>query len=208
MATDDKLIKDKIDAIVELTDGYSPNLENKWDILQAALEQNREKKSRKLYWMRVSTAAVILMISGSLYLYFGTHNVSYPEATLQSNKITPLITQELKSSPTKIAVKRKQLPVHKPQAIVSIIRPETICAEESIQIRKESTQLVANTILPTEQPRFVEIDFFTPALSPETPTETLVKAHQFKFKFSIGENKLNTNAQNTPSNSIGLKTTF
>jgi hypothetical protein len=62
----DKIIHDKINSVNDLPEGYSPNLNSKWELLQAGLKSEQNKKSVMYYIQRTSVvAAMLLLIGGS-----------------------------------------------------------------------------------------------------------------------------------------------
>ena len=65
----DKIIQDKINSVNDLPEGYSPNLNSKWELLQAGLKPEQNKKPVLYYVQRASAvAAMLLLIGGSSLL--------------------------------------------------------------------------------------------------------------------------------------------
>ena len=66
---ENKLIADKINSLDTLPDGYVPNLEAKWALLQS--KEKNEKISflwgRKT-WMKIAACLLILLLSGIVWI--------------------------------------------------------------------------------------------------------------------------------------------
>ncbi len=214
METANNIIKNKIDSVTDLPEGYVPNLNSKWELLQAGLPQQPEKKERKpvlFYIQRVAAvAAMLLMIGGSSLLLIKKTNTAKPQA-----QVTPTSTQ----------------PTEKIQPVLTNTKPLEMAQVKSAQISPkptktsqqpiiiDSVQQVPSPIInpePTPEPMLAqavpmpvitEVDFTEPVLQSTTPTDVLVKAQRFKFKLGIGETQGLNATTNKPS-SIGLRTSF
>jgi hypothetical protein len=213
----DKIIQDKINSVNDLPEGYSPNLNSKWELLQAGLKPEQNKKPVLYYIQRASAvAAMLLVIGGSGLLIIKkptkpsvsniiTNTNSYvtvaPKVeivnTIEEQKTTPSTSKTTKKVMANVPIKL-------------VVNNQNISIDSSTQKVEAVTQPIVNTTI-NEQvastERFTEVDFTSPIITPSTPTDVLVKAQKFKFKLGVGNNfQVNNHTEFTPV--IRIKTGF
>ena len=213
METANNIIKNKIDSVTDLPEGYTPNLNSKWELLQAGLPQQPEKKQRKpvMFYMQraAAVAAMLLMIGGSGLLLIKKPNTAKPHAQATAKPDQQLAKQQVLPSAKTIqvaAVKSTHVE-NKPTKINQqpIIIDSVIQAPSPIITPEPTPQPMLAQAEPL--PIITEVDFTEPVLKSTTPTDVLVKAQRFKFKLGIGETQGLNAATNKP-NTIGLRTSF
>jgi len=203
----DKIIQDKINSVNDLPEGYSPNLNSKWELLQAGLKPEQNKKPVFYYIQRASAvAAMLLVIGGSGLLIIKkptkpsvsniiTNTNSYvtvaPKVeivnTIEEQKTTPSTSKTTKKVMANVPIKL-------------VVNNQNISIDSSTQKVEAVTQPIVNTTI-NEQvastERFTEVDFTSPIITPSTPTDVLVKAQKFKFKLGVGNNNQVINHKRT-----------
>lgn len=213
METADNIIKNKVDSVKDLPEGYVPNLNSKWELLQAGLPQQTEKKQRKhrLFYMQLAAAvaAMLLMIGGSGLLLIKKPNTAKPQVQATAKPAQQLAKQHVSPSTNTLqvaAVKSTQVK-NKPSKINQqpIIINSVPQAPSPIITPEPTPQPMLTLVEPL--PIITEVDFTEPVLKSITPTDVLVKAQRFKFKLGIGETQ-GLNAAIYKPSTIGIRTSF
>lgn len=93
---DDRTIAEKLEELATLPAGYAPNLASKWDLLEASLERQSDKKRTLFVLARV---AAVLVLFFSLWYWL-----------LQGLSTQPVVQDE-KNSPGKIQPVQNEVPV-------------------------------------------------------------------------------------------------
>lgn len=204
-----KIIQDKINSVNDLPEGYSPNLNSKWELLQAGLKPEQNKKPVLYYIQRASAvAAMLLLIGGSGLLIIKkptkptasnitTNNKNIVSVAPNTERVNAVEEKKTIPSPQKT---NKKVMVNAPIQL-AVNTPNT-SIDSSTQKVEVVNQPIANTTI-NEQvattERFTEVDFTSPIITPSTPTDVLVKAQKFKFKLGVGNNnQVNLQSENTP----------
>lgn len=212
-----KIIQDKINSVNDLPEGYSPNLNSKWELLQAGLKPEQNKKPVLYYIQRASAvAAMLLLIGGSGLLIIKkptkptasnitTNNKNIVSVAPNTERVNAVEEKKTIPSPQKT---NKKVMVNAPIQL-AVNTPNT-SIDSSTQKVEVVNQPIANTTI-NEQvattERFTEVDFTSPIITPSTPTDVLVKAQKFKFKLGVGNNnQVNLQSENNPV--FKLKTGF
>lgn len=205
----DKMIQEKINSVNDLPDGYAPNLNSKWELLQAGLKPVQNKRPLLYYIQRASAvAAMLLLIGGS-----GLLIIKKPTKPTASSVKT--------ATSNGIAAAPHAKPIHQVKEEKAVVTPNHKI--KNTDVNKASVAVATNpvktTINKVEQPvsevaqptidhapkelvaavteRFAEVDFTTPVLAPNVPTDVLVKAQKFKFKLGVGNNnQVNIQSEN------------
>jgi hypothetical protein len=212
-----KIIQEKINSVNDLPEGYSPNLNSKWELLQAGLKPEQNKKPVLYYIQRTSTvAAMLLLIGGSGLLIIKKPTKPITSSLLTNNnsvvntaKKIEEVHQLEEKKVSKLSIKNtKKVMVNEPSHLA--INNLNTSVDSSIQKVEANTKPIVHTII-NEQvastERFTEVDFTTPVLAPSVPTDVLVKAKKFKFKLGAGNNfQVNNQTEFTPV--IRIKTGF
>lgn len=204
-----KIIQDKINSVNDLPEGYSPNLNSKWELLQAGLKPEQNKKPVLYYIQRASAvAAMLLLIGGSGLLIIKkptkptasnitTNNKNIVNVAPNTERVNAVEEKKTIPSPQKT---NKKVMVNAPIQL-AVNTPNT-SIDSSTQKVEVVNQPIANTTI-NEQvattERFTEVDFTSPIITPSTPTDVLVKAQKFKFKLGVGNNnQVNLQSENNP----------
>lgn len=202
-----KIIQDKINSVNDLPEGYSPNLNSKWELLQAGLKPEQNKKPMLYYIQRASAvAAMLLLIGGSGLLIIKkptkptasnitTNNKNIVNVAPNPERVNAVEEKKTIPSPPKAT---KKVMVNAP--IQSAANNQNMSVDTITQKIEVVTQPIANTTI-NEQvattERFTEVDFTSPIITPSTPTDVLVKAQKFKFKLGVGNNNQVNNHKGT-----------
>lgn len=212
-----KIIQDKINSVNDLPEGYSPNLNSKWELLQAGLKPEQNKKPVLYYIQRASAvAAMLLLIGGSGLLIIKkptkptasnitTNNKNIVSVAPNTERVNAVEEKKTIPSPQKT---NKKVMVNAP--IQLAVNNQNVIVDTITQKVEVVNQPLVNTTI-NEQvattERFTEVDFTSPIITPSTPTDVLVKAQKFKFKLGVGNNnQVNLQSENNPI--FKLKTGF
>jgi hypothetical protein len=188
------IIKQKIDSINSLPQNYEPNLESKWELLEASLESNKPKPI--VFWFnRIGSAAAILLLLGGIGIYIikvVKPTTSKKPATAQVQKIEK---KEYKKPSLKSNSMTNAQPINtnrdviiKPKKLKKVIEKEPplmITENKHLDTPKHSVTIVETRTMETvkKYKRFTEIDFEEPLL--KNPLEIKVANIQ-NLKFKIG----------------------
>lgn len=210
---DDKRIAEKLNGLGNLPDGYRPDLQSKWDLLEAGLNHRKGKKRRLFaFW---SAAAVFVFFLAGLWLFFrdSTSTIGPQTSMMRPAPVqhTPQVQAAATKTGTSTAVKKTTIRRTRPIR-ESIPAPVTATAEALIP---ESTPV--NPVAATPEPlatgipdpsvkksRYIQIDFSDP--QPEEKASLATdRSPQFRICFP-GRKK---NTPDDPSNrSLNWKRTF
>ena len=175
----DKLIRQKLNSLDTLPEGYAPSLDSKWELLIAG--QTEPKKRPTFIWYAVAASLLLLLSFG--FLFFQVSN--QPEKTVIAQ------TNAIASSQKSVA-----FPEEKPENT-----PEVATLEKAA--------IQAETIIKNAMPEPVktktsarEIAKVQPVFNPETPTQTPEPA------VSTSETAPNLLAAENPKMQRRKKTTF
>lgn len=202
-----KIIQDKINSVNDLPEGYSPNLNSKWELLQAGLKPEQNKKPVLYYIQRASAvAAMLLLIGGSGLLIIkkptkptasniptnnnNIVNVAYNLETVNVVEEKKTIASHPKTTKKVMVNAPIQLAVNNQNVIVDTITQKVEVVNQPI-----ANTTINEQVATTE--RFTEVDFTSPIITPSTPTDVLVKAQKFKFKLGVGNNNQVNNHKGT-----------
>lgn len=211
MELDNQYIKQQIDSVTEFPDGYTPNLETKWEILATSIQEQKKQKATLLLWGKISAAASVLIIMGLCLRLFTQQGPI--ESKIASQLNTDSKIQQILPSPVKVEKEIK--PINKVRKRTAVIPIEEIVNDQvaftyqtidTNQVKAVNPAIVLPIKATAKMDRNVEIDFFEPAISVHTSSETIVKAIQFKFTLKLAEYPKNLNVNNYQTH--GIKTTF
>jgi hypothetical protein len=216
-----KIIQQKIEAVNSLPEGYSPNLNNKWEIIAAGLTP--KKKPLFLYFNKISAIAAILLLIGGISLFlrksFKKNDVIKP-IIVQVNPIEKPLVQTIVTNPKSVTSCPKLVSPPTLYRLVSadsyrqttedeqesVVQNESIKKDSFILLEKPAIVLAEAT--PKKTKRFTEIDFNEPIIQEKiTPINM---AFNQRFSFKIGAHMQNNagNANNTQANTFGLTKQF
>ncbi|MBK7572898.1 MAG: hypothetical protein IPI10_15250 [Bacteroidetes bacterium] len=213
---ENKLIADKINSLDTLPDGYVPNLEAKWALLQS--KEKNEKISflwgRKT-WMKIAACLLILLLSGIVWIsktsqpkseIANSTSPSKPslpkvEKVVNSSEKFATITSENKSidkskNKSRSTIVTNEVPVkevlHTDKEEI-VLNPPTI--DTIITLQEVNLASVENSKL--KKARYTQLDFEDAILQPATKT-TFAQS----FQFRLGLKSSNYSEQNSNENSV------
>lgn len=214
------VIREKLNSLDTLPEGYSPNLTSKWEVLEAGLGEKTERKKPVLFWVkRISTvAAIALFIGGSGVLLIQRPNKPVKQKAQLKEVISPVDEQPVLvvNKNTKPVISRRTKTAGKQPE--SVVKPLPVKANEEGPVSETFTQMqepmqeteavaTATNERVKRPARFTEVDFNEPVITAQPPSPSLVKAQRFRFKLGLGNNEQVRVGvgQSTP---IGFKTGF
>lgn len=217
------IIKQKIDSINSLPPNYEPNLESKWELLEASLESNKPKPF--VFWFnRIGSLAAVLLLFGGIGIYvikvIKPASLKKPTtAQVQINEKEKYAANEDKKPSLKGDLIKNTQPINTNQNV--IVKPKNlkvITEEEPLMITEYkhldttilSITFAENRAMETVKKynRFTEIDFNEP-IKPEQLTAINMALNQ-RFSFKIGASSQNNtgNVNNSQANTFGLTKQF
>lgn len=213
----DKIIQQKIDSVHSLPEGYSPNLNNKWEILAAGLQP--KKKLVFLYFNKISAIAAMLLLIGVISIFliksFKKNDVIKPiivqlkpiEKPLAHTIVTnpKLINSCPRLASSKTLYRLVRTPTEDNKQI-EIVQIETIKKDSFILLEKPIFALAQAT--PKKTKRFTEIDFNEPIKQEITPPTNMAFNQRFSFKIGASMQNNTGNANYIQANNFGLTKQF
>lgn len=200
---EDKIIKQKIDSLEKLPEGYEPNLESKWNLIETGLNEGNKKKVA-IIWYRIAIAAMLLMIGGGTLMLLKTETESHLQQHANiRNKIETITSTEIKVVPvnSKIVLQTPQNNLIK-KLPVEFIKSENIVQIDSSKhneiIQSKTQNEFVAVIEKSKRTRFIEVDFNDKPSFSINP-EPSFASQQFKFK--IGFTNSISSSENTSENS-------
>jgi hypothetical protein len=203
METDNNyILKQKIDLIDTLPINYEPNLESKWELMEASLKPHK-RKSFLYIFNRIAGIAALLLLLGGISIY-GIKSIK------NQHENTKIITAKKSVLPSKNYAFIPKLTNNKSKKIKTtrlfvkskLVKTNNTLLEVKNQfmdtkILDTNERLVI--VIPEKQKRFTEIDFGEPTLSAQNGI-TIPNNPNLKFKIGgFDQTNLTTFAQNKPT---------
>jgi len=206
---EDNIIKQKVNSLDGLPEGYEPNLESKWNIIETGLDENKRKK-KIIGWYRIAIAAMLLIIGGGSLFLLRTDAL---QPTQVENKqfqkaITPtenLVSQAKNSLSKKESKKYIYHPIKMDSHETLVSQPlvsENKMETDSFTRLTESAKVIAEITLTdtkTKRTRFVELDFNDQPLTTNHSNEPLFASQFIRFKFGTGNASAAAGASDGPN---------
>lgn len=218
---ENKLIADKINSLDYLPEGYEPNLDAKW-----ALLQSEEKKPEVIFlferktWTKVAALLIILFLSTAIWLikfrnsaneFTTVQPTSAPSSIAQSehNSLQPIVEQKSVENNSIRNIPSTKKPEKK---IISVPLKENSVAE----IQLPSLENMIDVTLPTEEAviakseikksghRYVQMDF-NDEIKPNNEKNTYAQGIQFRLMI---KNSNPANQKSDDNTSFKLKHNF
>lgn len=188
---EDNIVQHKLNRLDTLPEGYTPNLDSKWSMLEAGLEGNKKTASA---WKPMAAAALVLLLGGGILLLqqikqrqplptvaHSTPNIIIRKPLVDKTGIAPIqptitVAKQTLSKPT-ITHPIAQPPVA--QETVNHIQtpaPAPVTFEQPQEIQQ---QIAAAPHLKKHQ--FIEIDFNEVPVTQTQHTESTIAFRPFKF---------------------------
>lgn len=211
------MIRTKLDSLDTLPEGYKPNLASKWEVLEAALGEQPERRTPMLVWIRrvSAVAAALLLIGGSGVLLI---NRPVKPAKQKAVLAAPAAHQETLSIPAiepnvaalsapEYNVSRGDKPHHALKKHEPLQpAPEIELTASELPAPAAPAEVVAVVAEEPLTERYTEVDFNEPVIQAQPPSTALVKSQRFRFKLGLGNNEQVRATGNTSP--IGFKTGF
>jgi hypothetical protein len=171
---ENKLVASKLSELDTLPEGYKPNLNSKWELLEASMEGGRRKRIVMYRWMQAAAVITGIILLG--YLFVPRPSMNHELQAKEQQKTAPLtkhgkprpfLEQENKmtivSSPRKMAVK-----LNKAGKESDVVEEKVVLAEvkiDSIPVMRNSVPVIASatdTPAKKKKNRYVQLDFSDP----------------------------------------------
>ncbi len=202
--TQDKKIREKLDSLDTLPEGYNPSLDSKWELLLAG---QPKKKTRQPYFWYAAAASVVLLLTFG-YLFWPAANnqiistvaqqtapakkpVSAKPETMQTETevaaIMPVTTSNIRAGAVKNGSKKqeKTRTIKASEEIITAVKNPEPAAEQTILTAQPEPELLASeAVKPAKKrkPKFVEMDFEAPVETKIPFQETQTAQVQFRLK--------------------------
>ena len=217
---DDNIIREKINSLHELPDGYSVSLESKWELLQAGIEG---RPKRKFFLWYAAAMLILLLIPAWIFINHGEKENKLSDVKITQSKIS--LPHSDKNTIVKYEHKKVQIakvkavpPAH--EYIIKKTQKNTMAETSLPQVITKDIVLqtpqkdISGTSLPMgnafhvwrkqHKRRYVEMDFGDGNANPAENTAT-AQNKKFKLNFSFG--MASSDANQEPSR-LQLKKTF
>lgn len=209
---ENRIIRESINSITNLPQGYTPNLQSKWELLEAGLNK-KERKTALFYIKYLSGIAAALLLIGGAGLYMVKNNKPVKKPIAEQLKQEDVVKEPLMTSviskPEKKAVKRS--------ARAKRINMPTMPVKEEMAINEMIIDSIAYSapseavqpLLATQKKasRFVELDFNEPVITDQVPSHVVVESKRFKFRIGSG-NESNADVGSSGTSLIRLRKAF
>lgn len=207
-------IQQKINSVTDLPHGYTPNLQSKWDLLEAGLNK-QERKTSLFYFRYISGIAAALLLIGGAGLYIIKNNKPVTKPAAQQTQPLfsvkePIINEGIPATDKSITIKQKSanrinktiLPV-KAEMSAEIIVQTSDSVVYSIPSEEVQPALVSNK----KASRFVELDFNEPVITDQAPSQVVVESKRFRFRIGSG-NESNAGVESSGTSFFRFRKAF
>lgn len=186
----DKSVREKLNQLTGLPEGYTPNLQSKWALLEASLEAEQHSK-RRGFWM-LRAAAVLFLFSVSAVMYFYLHRTAPMANPLQARSsvtpapvparqpVAPSIVQVVAQRPAPRPVRAVEQNTPLPQVeqpVINGVVPQT--EVEAILATTEATIAVTKK---KNKVRYEQMDFGNTVVTTGTLAQQIPPAKTFQIK--------------------------
>lgn len=184
------IFKQKIDSINSLPSNYEPNLESKWELLEASLKPNKKKPF--IYWFnKIGAVAAVVLLFGAIGIYglkiIKPTNIKKPVTT----QVYPIEKEkqgakaDLTNNIQLVVTHQKVIAKQKKATITTELKPPLLTEKNPVDTPNTFMAVVEKKVEQTvkKQNRFTEIDFGETTVT--KPLEIKVASTQ-NIKFKIG----------------------
>lgn len=209
---ENNILKEKLEQLDTLPEGYSPSLESKFELLMAAAPAPAKRSLRIYYLIPAAAAAVVVVF---LYLsgapqqmqyaaeYYRGHEVVQPAATTPPVLKTETIAHIQK---TQYARKRHTIKKTVPADVITQTAPQHVALVTPVVTEQTITSAVSdNTQKKEKKVRYTEIDFDDEPVTVATTERSNTSKHRVAFRFSIFNTTAGTTSKTSP---VQLKQNF
>jgi len=213
-SSENKFIADKLESLDSLPEGYRPDMNSKWALLEEAMNERESAGSRtNKMWLNIAACLLALVTCSIIWIYtqrtitvtliqqpptekaIAIESIS-PGTSVVNKHVVP--NKSLKSHST--ALRQNEMPVPATGEMTSIIGPQTL-ADSVIHEEEKITPpvLTEKNIKKPKKQRFVQVDFDDPINTVYMPISKSNFAQLFRIKLGIGNpaEKPGTNSENT-----------
>jgi hypothetical protein len=206
---ENKIIADKLDSLDTLPEGYQPNINSKWALLEESMNEQRAAGSRmNRRWMNVAASFLFFLGTISLWMYMErVITITWVPDIVQPDPVSEVKLNST-GSPTDSFHPSKKPVMHPRKEIKKETEP---VIEETVSVPVESSgsaiQIQPIASLPSKathkKQRYVQIDFDDSTTASDPPTKQNLFAQSFRFK--LGLKKFLNHAENYPADGSALK---
>lgn len=185
-------IRDKISSVDGLPQGYSPDLQSKWELLEAGLKPAK-RKALSTYFVRVGVAAGFLLLAGIMtWKPLSEQAAPVPVA---SGEIRQVPQADDVPVPDGSGASHAQEPAKPVRRSARKKSPAPVYAKDNRAAAYNDTctdplpgPLTGETELAAvpKAKRFVEIDFDRPAVGTHEPEKEVIASQRFRFRVGLG----------------------
>jgi hypothetical protein len=189
----DNIIKNKIESIDDLPDGYEPDLDSKWETIRIGIHQPKRKRLLPLLVASYTTVAILLSI------YFINKSNLETNPGIQEQFTEKTIFIEKKHSINNKPTQRKMLKYEKQDNVETraiISDPLSGLSQISYEEKQpESFDSLPMPLLAIEKKknRYVVIDFGTDEIDEIQPNHNTASQSDYKFKLGNSDYLSNLN---------------
>ncbi|MES2558144.1 MAG: hypothetical protein V4590_00270 [Bacteroidota bacterium] len=210
---EDNIVQHKLSSLDTLPEGYTPNLESKWSMLEAGFDGN---KKRIVAWKPIAAAALLLFLGGAALLL----QQIKPQAKATAGQLNPtvVIAQTVPKTTTPIPQKAPVLvkpgsikpPTQQPRLVARM--PEVSNKIWEVELpavveQPQESQVFANTpVVKLTKQQFVEIDFNDVPPSRQYIAEPAIAFRPLKF--TIGPQTNTSTNDDRYENALRLQKNF
>ncbi|HSI90424.1 MAG TPA: hypothetical protein VK927_04865 [Adhaeribacter sp.] len=203
----DKQIREKLDSLNTLPEGYAPSLDSKWELLRAG--QPEKKKRRLVYYYAAAASFLLLLVSGIfLNLKFASQPGNEVATTIKTApEAKPAFSEISKNEANNQPAISALIPTEaKPENAIKKAEKTKVLARASVKRRPAEAQTEVPA-LPSSEPeklvlapepaaiattrpegpakkrhRYVELDFEAPEMPQHLPQPVQTAQLQFKIR--------------------------
>ncbi|MBL0031255.1 MAG: hypothetical protein IPP27_03380 [Bacteroidetes bacterium] len=216
---ENKLIADKINSLDKLPQGYNPNLDAKWALLQS---EEKEQPVLTLFlkqnWRKIAAVILILFLSSALWISkFSSSTNEISTQPIHEIAIPAPVHQNLPLAESQKPIEKqiveiKNLQKRPGKKINSKVRQEEISIEKQIPVQDKNIEIqlpveekaLATSEIKRSKQRYVQMDF-DDAVVKDSNKNTFAQG----FQFRLGIKNLQPTNQNSDNNTnFKLKRNF
>ena len=221
---EDNIIAGKLAELNTLPEGYEPNLDSKWALLEAGINKRDTVDKRFMYlWMSIAASLFIVCVLG-IWSYM------QPKRVIVQKKVQPKIQFSIQQELTASSDRSKKeihvwhkvhvLSVHQFSSVqkstqlkaeLPLVTAEALSScKDSVSVIQESAVVISATLnspLKIKKPRYVQVDFNTPIIDKPQPSEEIAFSGTLHIKFHIGTS-VNTESGTTKNDYLNNSSTF
>ncbi len=200
---DDKAIAKKLATLNTLPEGYEPNLQSKWELLEGSMNRGKNSTKRIVYvWMSIAASFFIVLLLGTEHYFTKSNNVLVEQKALprpnppvirsqltQSEKIQPLVVSSVHVSDKRMTkVTNQPLPTATP-----VVEKNQESTQEEDSLIRPILEPVKTTLSAQLDPlkkvrqRYVQVDFGEPVKQTVETQEQMASAVDLHVRIFNGE---------------------